>query len=569
MSGKRDRAELESEEAIEAARKAEKKAKKAAKKAAKAAAGGDDSDNEVAMEVVEEEVVEKKSKKEKKDKKDKVVEEEPVKKQKSAKAGKSSSGLYVEHAITAALTPAEVKAHRDELGITVTPEEDGETYKPMTSFECLDSSLNGNCSYLTKYLKAKNFTKPSPIQSQCWGPLLAGRDVVGIAATGSGKTLGFLIPGLLRIERLKAESGAGYSKGAGNKPAPKILIVAPTRELAMQSQQVVEEIGGPQGVCIYGGVPKNVQKAALNAGAEIVVATPGRLMDLIEENALTLSKVCYLVLDEADRMLDEGFEPIIRKICSMCSPSASEDTTGLSYLAQRQTVMFSATWPEEIRNLADKYLNKNLFKVTVGSDELSANHRVTQIVECVQAHEKDAKLKGLLEKYHKSRKNRILIFVLYKKEAADLQVRLQGKGYNVTAIHGDKSQQDRTSALEEFKAGKVPLLIATDVAARGLDIPQVEYVINYSFPLTVEDYVHRIGRTGRGGATGTSHTFFTDFDKGLAGALVGVLQEANQEVPQSIYQYPMVTKKKTSKLYGDFGPKAELMGKKATKITFD
>jgi ATP-dependent RNA helicase DBP3 len=171
--------------------------------------------------------------------------------------------------------------------------------------------------------------------------------------------------------------------------------------------------------------------------------------------------------------LDEGFEPIIRKVCAMCAPSASSELNSASGaqlenpLALRQTVMFSATWPEEIRNLADKYLCKDMVKVSVGSDELSANHRVTQIVECVQAHEKDKKLQGLLEKYHKSRKNRILIFVLYKKEAADLQVRLQGKGYNVTAIHGDKSQHDRTSALEEFKAGRVPLLIATDVAARG------------------------------------------------------------------------------------------------------
>ena len=273
--------------------------------------------------------------------------------------------------------------------------------------------------------------------------------------------------------------------------------------------------------------------------------------------------------------LDEGFEPTIRKICSMCAPSPSSslncaDAAALNHpLALRQTVMFSATWPEEIRNLADKYLCGDMVKITVGSDELSANHRVKQIVECVQAHEKDKKLLGLLEQYHKSRKNRILVFVLYKKEAADLQSRLQGRGFNVTAIHGDKSQHDRTSALEDFKAGRVPLLIATDVAARGLDIPQVEYVINYSFPLTVEDYVHRIGRTGRGGASGVSHTFFTDFDKGLAGALVAVLQEAKQEVPQSIYQYPLVTKKKQSKLYGDFGPKADLAGKKATKITFD
>jgi len=175
----------------------------------------------------------------------------------------------------------------------------------------------------------------------------------------------------------------------------------------------------------------------------------------------------------------------------------------------------------------------------------------------------------LLEKYHKSRTNRILIFVLYKNEAVQLLERLTSRGFNATAIHGDRSQFDRTAALEEFKSGKTPLLIATDVAARGLDIPNVEYVLNYSFPLTVEDYVHRIGRTGRGGKTGISHTFFTDFDKGLAGALVAVLQEAGQVVPEDIRKYPLITKKKESKLYGAFGPKAELAGKKAQKISFD
>lgn len=348
-------------------------------------------------------------------------------------------------------------------------------------------------------------------------------------------------------------------------PKPRCLIIAPTRELAMQSHQVVEEIGGsggPKGVCIYGGVPKWSQKNDLQNGAEIVVATPGRLMDLIEEQVMSLSEVCFLVLDEADRMLDEGFEPTIRKIVSMCPKSGDG-------LTDRQTVMFSATWPEEIRALADKFLRKNVVRVTVGSDELSANVSVTQIVECVDKFEKDRKLYALLENYHKSRVNKILVFVLYKKEAVEVQNKLLAKGYNATGIHGDRSQQDRTQALEEFKSGKVPILIATDVAARGLDIPNVEYVINFSFPLTVEDYVHRIGRTGRGGKTGISHTFFTDFDKGLAGALVAVLQEAGQVVPEDIRKYPLITKKKESKLYGAFGPKAELAGKKASKITFD
>jgi ATP-dependent RNA helicase DBP3 len=268
----------------EAVRRAAKKARKAAKKAAKAAAGGVTSDGDEA-ELQQQEESEKKSKK--KDKKEK-------------SAGSVGSGLYVEHAVTTALTQAEVDEHRRELSITVSPEEDAARYKPITSFECLTPSLGNTCNYVTKYLKAKNFAKPSPIQSECWAPLLSGRDLVGIAATGSGKTLGFLIPGLLRMERLKASTGV--QKVPGSKPSPKILIVAPTRELAMQSQQVVDEIGGPAGVCIYGGVPKEAQKAALRNGAEIVVATPGRLMDLIQENALSLAKVCYLVLDEADRM---------------------------------------------------------------------------------------------------------------------------------------------------------------------------------------------------------------------------------------------------------------------------
>ena len=214
----------------------------------------------------------------------------------------------------------------------------------------------------------------------------------------------------------------------------------------------------------------------------------------------------------------------------------------------RQTVMFSATWPEEIRALASKYLNTSAVRVTVGSEDLSANHRVTQIVECISAHEKDSKLMGLLKKYHQSRTNRCLLFVLYKREADNLERTLKSRGYSVVGIHGDKSQEARTAALEEFKSGRIPLMIATDVAARGLDIPQVEYVINYSFPLTVEDYVHRIGRTGRAGNFGVSHTFFTDFDKGLAGALVGVLKDANQEIPEAIYKYPLITKKKQSKV---------------------
>lgn len=452
---------------------------------------------------------------------------------------------------------AEAESFRSEHGIQVFPEEDAATFAPITSFSNLYPKLEKDCPYLLDYLKKKAFTTPSPIQAQCWPPLLAGRDVIGIASTGSGKTLAFLIPAMLKI----AKRGK-FLLSKGSTPTPRVLIVSPTRELAAQSHDVAVEIGGPLSVCIYGGVPKHSQKQELRNGADIVVATPGRLLDLIEEGALNLSAVTVLVLDEADRMLDEGFEPVIRKIISSCPVTGPGPN-------DRQTVMFSATWPEEIRELAASFMSPNSVRVVVGSTELSANHRVTQIVECIESFDKNKRLFALLDSYHKSRTNKLLIFVLYKREAVTLLSVLQGRGLKVTAIHGDRSQQERTAALETFKTGENPLLIATDVAARGLDIPKVEYVINYSFPLTVEDYVHRIGRTGRGGATGISHTFFCDSDKTLAGALVAVLQEAGQAVPQEIFKYSMVTKKKTSKLYGDFGPKAELAGKKATKITFD
>lgn len=427
---------------------------------------------------------------------------------------------WVQHPVTVAMTNDEVLAYRASVGITMTLPDESELmkWKPMTQFEHIMPSLGDHCPQIKEYIKAKKFVTPSPIQAQCWGPMLADRDVIGIASTGSGKTMAFLVPSLLKIAKLGPVRGGKNSYGQ-SVPTPRVLVMAPTRELALQSHDVVVGIGACKGVCIFGGVPKQQQKADLRAGADVVVATPGRLLDLIEEGALNLSEIKVVVLDEADRMLDEGFEPAIRAIISKCPSNISSSG---SYSGVRQTIMFSATWPEEIRSLAHSFLRDSALRVTVGSEELSANHRVTQIVEVVQAFEKNKKLFQILEKYHKSRKNKILIFVLYKKEAVTLQHALEAKGYVAGAIHGDKGQFDRMDALEAFKNGSVPLLIATDVAARGLDIPQVEYVINYSFPLTVEDYVHRIGRTGRAGATGVSHTFFTDFDKGLAGALVGV-----------------------------------------------
>lgn len=298
-------------------RKQKKAAKKAAKKLRKEQLELENNETYVVENIIKEDVDDNKDKKHKKKKHKNEVENsneannnnKVVEKVHSITSGKSIKSLYIEHTITKSMSVSDIMEHRSELGIQVFPEEEAMNYKPITSFDCLESSLQlANCKYITNYLKNKNFTKPSPIQSQCWAPLFSGKDVVGIAATGSGKTLGFLIPGLLRIQYLKAlnSNSSNNTTKKNHIPSPKILIVAPTRELAMQSYQVVEDIGGPLGVCIYGGVPKGTQRQALQAGAEIVVATPGRLMDLIEENVMSLAQVCYLVLDEADRMLDEG-----------------------------------------------------------------------------------------------------------------------------------------------------------------------------------------------------------------------------------------------------------------------
>ncbi len=223
---------------------------------------------------------------------------------------------------------------------------------------------------------------------------------------------------------------------------------------------------------------------------------------------------------------------------------------------------------ESIRKLAREFL-ANPVRITIGSDDLTANVRVSQTVEVIQQYEKERRLLPLLKKYHGSRKNRVLLFALYKKEAARLESMLRAKGWNCCAIHGDKSQEARTQALMGFKDGSVPLLIATDVAARGLDIPNVEVVINVSFPLTIEDYIHRIGRTGRAGKTGISHTFFTTNDKARSGELINVLRQANMDVPKDLMKFGTTVKKKPHKTYGDFGPKADLIGLTATKKTFD
>jgi len=302
-----------------------------------------------------------------------------------------------------------------------------------------------------------------------------------------------------------------------------VLAVAPTRELAVQIQQECNKFGHSSRIkntCCYGGAPRGPQARDLRNGVEIVIATPGRLLDFLENQETNLRRVTYLVFDEADRMLDMGFEPQIRKIVAQVRPD-------------RQTLLWSATWPRSIQDLAHDFLN-NPIQVNIGSLDTSANKMVDQHVYVISKMEKTQKFYALLKDIMDG--SRILVFTATKRAADQLTRSLRSEGWPALAIHGDKKQQERDWVLQQFKSGKAPLMIATDVASRGIDVKDIKCVVNFDFPGSIEDYVHRIGRTGRAGARGMAHTFFTRDDARKAGDLIRVMQEAGQRVPYELEQ---------------------------------
>ncbi|KAM8878392.1 putative ATP-dependent RNA helicase DDX17 [Spinachia spinachia] len=371
--------------------------------------------------------------------------------------------------------------------------------------------------HVTDVLVQQNFNEPTAIQSQGFPVALSGRDMVGIAQTGSGKTLAYLLPSIVHINHQPyLERGDG----------PICLVLAPTRELAQQVQQVAYAYGRSSRIkstCVYGGAPKGPQLRDLERGVEICIATPGRLIDFLESGKTNLRRCTYLVLDEADRMLDMGFEPQIRKIVEQIRPD-------------RQTLMWSATWPKDVRKLAEDFL-KDHVQINVGALELSANHNILQIVDVCMDNEKDHKLFQLMEEIMAEKENKTIIFVETKKRCDDLTKRMRREGWPAMCIHGDKSQPERDWVLIEFRSGKNPILIATDVASRGLDVEDIKFVINYDYPNSSEDYVHRIGRTARSSNKGTAYTFFTPGNLRQARDLVRVLAEARQAINPKLLQF--------------------------------
>ena len=341
---------------------------------------------------------------------------------------------------------------------------------------------------LLRAVAESGYTIPTPIQQQAIPLVLAGRDVMGGAQTGTGKTAGFALPILQRL-----------APQANNSPSParhpvRALILAPTRELAIQVEESIKEYGkytGLRSTCVFGGVDIKQQLAIVRAGVEILVATPGRLLDHVEHKSVNLGQVEIFVLDEADRMLDMGFIPDIKRIMKLLPPAA-----------KRQNLLFSATFSNEIKKLADELLNQpKLIEVA------RRNTAAETVVQTAYKVPQDAK-RALLAHIVRSRNVwQVLCFVRTKHGASRLARQLEKDGLATSAIHGDKTQAARLEALSAFKDGKLQILVATDVAARGLDIEDMPLVVNYELPHVPEDYIHRIGRTGRAGATGEAMSF--------------------------------------------------------------
>ncbi|XP_050299462.1 probable ATP-dependent RNA helicase DDX46 [Anthonomus grandis grandis] len=432
--------------------------------------------------------------------------------------------FYVEVPEIAKMTNEEVEAYKEELeGIRVKGKG---CPKPIKTW--------AQCGVSTKemnVLKKMGFDKPTPIQAQAIPAIMSGRDLIGIAKTGSGKTLAFLLPMFRHIlDQPPLEETDG----------PIAIIMTPTRELCMQIGKDIRKFTkslGLYSVCVYGGTGISEQIAELKRGAEIIVCTPGRMIDMLAANSgkvTNLRRVTYIVLDEADRMFDMGFEPQVMRIIDNVRPD-------------RQTVMFSATFPRQMEALARRILYKPI-EVQVGGRSVVAPE-VEQHVVVIEEEQKFLKLLELLGIYQEQ--GSIIVFV-DKQENADILLKeLMKASYNCMSLHGGIDQFDRDSTIVDFKSGKIKLMVATSVAARGLDVKQLILVVNYDCPNHYEDYVHRCGRTGRAGNKGFAYTFITPEQARYAGDIIRAHELANVPVPDSL-----------KALWDEYKTKQESEGKK-------
>ncbi|XP_058116917.1 ATP-dependent RNA helicase DDX42 [Anopheles ziemanni] len=417
--------------------------------------------------------------------------------------------FYIPHEDIVNLSHAKVQELRQTLGVKVSGPLPPH---PVTSFAHF-----GFDESLMKAIRKSEYSQPTPIQAQAIPAALSGRDIIGIAKTGSGKTAAFLWPMLVHIMDQR-ELGPG--------DGPIGLILAPTRELSLQIYGEAKKFGKVYNIsvcCCYGGGSKWEQSKALEQGAEIVVATPGRMIDMVKMKATNLQRVTYLVLDEADKMFNMGFEPQVRSICNHVRPD-------------RQTLLFSATFKKRVEKLARDVLTDPVR--IIHGDLGEANSDVTQRIMLLPNVQ--SKWNWLLTNLVQLlSEGSVLIFVTKKADAEQVANNLRLKENDVVLLHGDMDQSERNSVITRFKRRDVDIMVATDVAARGLDIPHIRTVVNYDIARDIDTHTHRIGRTGRAGEKGTAYTLITDKDKEFSGHLVRNLEGANQEVPDDLMKLAM------------------------------
>ena len=396
----------------------------------------------------------------------------------------------------------------DEATPVVAPALDGTLAQAEAATIDVTFADLGLTAPMLKALSDAGYKTPTPIQAQAVPLALKGRDLIGLAMTGTGKTAAFVIP---IIERL-----------LGGPHRTRALILTPTRELCVQVEESFRKYGKHSGlgvIPVYGGVGYEPQVKALRAGVDVVVATPGRLLDHLEKQNVVLDEVEILVLDEADRMLDMGFAPQINRIVAQLH----------SY---RQTLLFSATMPPEVEALARKYLRKPVV-VQVGRRSGAA----TTVQHFVYPCPKDKKTALLTELLKKESLDSVLVFTRTKHGADRVVKMLEREGINAGAMHADKTQGQRTKALEDFKNGKLRVLVATDIAQRGLDISGISHVINFDVPQQAEDYVHRIGRTGRAASTGDAYTFMCADEIAMVKSIERVIGQAIPRISVPGYDF--------------------------------
>ncbi|XP_048209647.1 probable ATP-dependent RNA helicase DDX43 [Perognathus longimembris pacificus] len=420
--------------------------------------------------------------------------------------------FYIESETTSSMSQVEIDTWRKEnFNITCDDLKEGEKRRipnPTCKFEDAFQSY----PEVMENIKKAGFQNPTPIQSQSWPIVLQGIDLIGVAQTGTGKTLSYLMPGFIHLD--------SQPVAREKRNGPGMLVLTPTRELALQVEAECSKYSykGLKSVCIYGGGDRDAQIQDISKGVDIIIATPGRLNDLQMNNFVNLKSVTYLVLDEADKMLDMGFEPQIMKILLDVRPD-------------RQTIMTSATWPYAVRRLAQSYLKEPMI-VYVGTLDLIAVSTVEQNIIITTEEEKRTHIQTFLESM--SPKDKVIVFVSRKAVADHLSSDLILRQISVESLHGNREQSDREKALENFKTGKVRILIATDLASRGLDVHDITHVYNYDFPRNIEEYIHRVGRTGRAGRTGMSITLITRNDWRVATELINILKRANQSIPEEL-----------------------------------